>query len=67
MVGHNGINRALLTVLHQRTAEELETISHPKNASVYVFQLYEDGKHELLVGNCVKHTELKTESSKPKS
>ena len=56
-VGHNKINRALLSVILDKTAEEIHGIEQPKNTSVYVFTITEDKKHHIHLRNDISHLE----------
>lgn len=54
LVGHDGINRALIAVLTKRTPEEIKEIPHRQNTAVDIFELV-NGIYQPIVLNCVKH------------
>ncbi len=57
LVGHNGINIAIVGVLMGKKCEELATIEKMKNTSVNTFEANENGKFTVKTFNCTKHCE----------
>ncbi len=54
LVGHNGINKALLAVLMERASEDVKNIETQHNTGVNIFEL--SGKSYIpLVLNCIEH------------
>ncbi len=56
IVGHNGINRALIAVITGRTHKDMPEIENLKTTSVCVFEVDEKG-HKVHTFNCIKHLE----------
>ena len=56
-VGHNGINKALISVILNKKAGDMEEIKNQFNTSVSIFEIREDKKHVVHLMNCVKHLE----------
>jgi len=56
-VGHNGINKALISVILNKSADQIEEIENQFNTSVNIFEIREDKKHVVHLMNCVKHLE----------
>jgi probable phosphoglycerate mutase len=56
-VGHNGINKAMIGVILNKSADQLEEIGNQFNTSVNIFEIREDKKHVIHLMNCVKHLE----------
>lgn len=54
LVGHSGINRALVAVLTGKTYEGIREIEHQHNTGVNIFELV-DGNYKPIVLNCRKH------------
>ena len=54
-VGHNGINKALITVITGKKHEDIRGIDNQHNTSVNVFEIDEDKNHKILCFNCIKH------------
>lgn len=53
-VGHNGINKALITViLHEPTSRMKEY--EQKNATINIFDIKENKKHVIYLLDCIKH------------
>jgi broad specificity phosphatase PhoE len=55
-VGHNGINKALISVIMRKPASYMSKI-HQHNTAVNIFEIREDGKHKIHLLNCKKHLE----------
>lgn len=54
-VGHNGINKALLReILNKSDDYEVDKLS---NASISIFEIKEDKNHKIHLINCTKHLE----------
>lgn len=56
-VGHNGINKSLIGCITGKTSEEMVASENQKNTAVNVFEIKEDGKHDICLINCTKHLE----------
>jgi len=56
-VGHNGINKALISVILNKPDKDMEEIKNQFNTSVNIFEIREDKKHIVHLMNCVKHLE----------
>ena len=56
-VGHNGINKALISVVMNKSADQIEEVENQFNTSVNIFEIKEDKKHIVHLMNCVKHLE----------
>jgi len=55
-VGHNGINRALISIIMGKPAKAMEKIDQG-NTAVNIFEIKEDKNHKIVLLNCVKHLE----------
>jgi broad specificity phosphatase PhoE len=56
-VGHNGINKALISIILNKPASEMNKIPRMDNTSVSIFEICEDKKHKVHLINCTKHLE----------
>lgn len=59
LIGHNGINRAIIGAIHNFSLNEIKNISKIKNTSVSIYEL--DSKSDLfeeILFNCTKHLDL---------
>ena len=56
-VGHNGINKALISVIMNKSADQIEEIENQFNTSVNIFEIREDKNHIVHLMNCIKHLE----------
>ncbi len=56
-VGHNGINKALISVILNKSAKDMDKIESQHNASISIFEIREDKKHIVHLMNCIKHLE----------
>jgi probable phosphoglycerate mutase len=56
-VGHNGINKAFITVIQNKRTSEMYKIPRLINTSVSIFEIREDKKHKVHLLNCTKHLE----------
>ena len=56
-VGHNGINKALISVILNKPAKDMDEIESQHNTSISIFEIKEDKKHIVHLMNCVKHLE----------
>ena len=54
-VGHNGINRALISIIMNKPPEYMKEIKMPSNTSVSIFKISEDKNHKIHLLDCVKH------------
>jgi broad specificity phosphatase PhoE len=57
LVGHNGINRAIMAAVIGKTWEKMMTIETQKNTSVSIFEIDENRNHTIHLMGCVKHLE----------
>jgi broad specificity phosphatase PhoE len=55
-VGHNGINKALISVIMRKPASYMGKI-HQHNTAINIFEIREDGEHRIHLLNCKKHLE----------
>ncbi len=56
-VGHNGINKALISVILNKPAKDMDKIENQHNTSISIFEIKEDKKHIVHLINCTKHLE----------
>ncbi|MBU3941330.1 MAG: histidine phosphatase family protein [Nanoarchaeota archaeon] len=56
-VGHNGINKALISVILNKPAKDMDEIESQLNTSISIFEIKEDKKHIVHLMNCTKHLE----------
>lgn len=54
LVGHSGINRALIAVLNGITHERISEVPHQHNTGINIFEMI-NGNYQPLVLNCRKH------------
>tara|TARA_Y100000310_G_scaffold260603_1_gene269608 strand:+ start:12180 stop:12773 length:594 start_codon:yes stop_codon:yes gene_type:complete len=54
-VGHNGINKALISVITGKKHEDIRGIDHQHNTSINIFEIDKDKNHKILCFNCIKH------------
>ncbi len=57
LVGHNRIDKALITVIINKQYSEIEKIESLKHTSVNIFEIDEGKNHKIHLFNCVKHLE----------
>lgn len=57
LVGHNGINKAIIASIIGKTLEQSKDIERQKNTAVTIFEINKDKKHHIHVFNCTKHLE----------
>ena len=55
LVGHSGINKAIIAALAGKGAEGIHSVDHQRNTGVTVLEVNEQGHHEVLCCNCTKH------------
>lgn len=53
-VGHNRINKALISVILNRPASYIEKIDNQLNTAVNIFEI-KNKKHKVYLMNCIKH------------
>lgn len=58
LVGHNGINKALIAVITNKTYKEIDEIENQKNTSINIFEIDEKGNHKIHISNDIKHLEI---------
>jgi broad specificity phosphatase PhoE len=56
-VGHAGINKALISVILNKPAAEMNLLPKIHNTSISIFEIREDKKHKMHLMNCIKHLE----------
>ncbi len=56
-VGHNGINKAMISVVLNKKAVDIEEIENQHNTSVNIFEIKENKNHIVHLMNCIKHLE----------
>ncbi len=56
-VGHNGINRSLITYICKLSHDKLNEIDEQSNTAVNIFEICEDRNHKTHLLNCTKHLE----------
>ena len=54
-VGHNGINKAVISVILNKPSKDMDKIESQHNTSISIFEIKEDKKHIVHLMNCVKH------------
>jgi len=54
-VSHGGTIRILLSLLLNKSIEELKKMDSLSNTSVSIFEIKEDNNHNLILFNCTKH------------
>jgi broad specificity phosphatase PhoE len=63
VVGHNGINKALMAAVRRDSPEEMLKRDNFHNTSITILDIDEGGNHTIHVDNCVKHFENKPENA----
>ena len=56
-VGHNGINRSLITFIHKLNHDKLNEVDEQSNTALNIFEICEDKNHKTHLLNCTKHLE----------
>ena len=56
-VGHNGINKAVISVILNKPSKDMDKIESQHNTSISIFEIKEDKKHIVHLINCTKHLE----------
>ncbi len=56
-VGHNGINKAIISVILNKSAKDMDKIESQYNTSISIFEIKEDKNHVVHLMNCTKHLE----------
>ncbi|MBT4540303.1 histidine phosphatase family protein [Candidatus Woesearchaeota archaeon] len=54
-VGHNGINKSLMTIINNLPANDLPKIPSFSPTSLTIFEINEDKNNKILLLNCVEH------------
>jgi len=54
-VGHNGINKALITAIMGKHASHMKKIDNQYHTAINVFEITEDKDHKIHLLNCNKH------------
>ena len=55
VAGHNGINKALITVIMGKCPENIKEVENHHNTAVSIFEIDENRNHEMKTFNCDKH------------
>ena len=55
LVGHGGINRAMISVIFGRDEEHMNSLPGQYNTAVNIFDIEEDSNHKVHLMNCVEH------------
>jgi len=56
-VGHGNINRAIIAIVNNKPADELNTFKIHSNTALSIFEIKEDNKHIIHLMNSTKHLE----------
>ena len=56
-VGHNGINKALMSIIFNKAAKDMDKIPKLLNTGVSIFEIKENKKHIVHLLNSVEHLE----------
>ena len=54
-VGHNGINKALIAAITDKTPEDIKSIENFHNTSITIYEIDEGRNHKTHIFNCKKH------------
>ena len=54
-VGHNGINKAIITAIIGKKHNKINSIEKQHNTSINIFEIDENKNHKIHVFNCIKH------------
>ena len=57
VVGHNGINKALIAVITSKGPLEIGKMERLDNTSMSIFEIDKDKNHKIHLYNCIKHLE----------
>ncbi|MFH1400581.1 MAG: histidine phosphatase family protein [Nanoarchaeota archaeon] len=55
LVGHNGINKALIAVITGKHHADIGVIENQRNTAITIYDIDEDSKHRMHVFNCTRH------------
>ena len=55
LIGHNGIDKALMAVITNQKVENMFEMENLKNTSINIYEIDEDENHKIHLFNCVKH------------
>lgn len=55
IVGHNGINKAIISVIMNKGSDEVPKIEKLKSTGITIFEIDENKNYKIQVFNCVKH------------
>jgi broad specificity phosphatase PhoE len=59
LVGHGGINRAMIALILSKPAGFMHNIERQRNTAVNIFEIREGKKHKVHLMNCISHLEEK--------
>lgn len=54
-MGHNGINKALITIILNKPADEMPNLEKQMHTSISIFEIMEDKKNKIHLMNCIQH------------
>ena len=54
-VGHNGIDKAIIGRIMNKSLNEMRDVEMLKNTSINIFDIDEDKNHKIILFNCIKH------------
>ena len=57
LLGHGGVNAAIMSVIMNKTIREVFEMAEWGNTNVTIFEIYEDKSHKIHCLNCTKHLE----------
>lgn len=55
LVGHNGIDKALIAVIMNKTFKEMGSIENLHNTSINIYEIDENKNHKVILFNSTKH------------
>ncbi len=55
VIGHNGINKAIISQIIGKTMMEMKKMGILKNTCVNIFEIDENKNHKIILFNCAKH------------
>ena len=59
LVGHGGINRAMISLILKKPAKQLDKIPMQYNTALNIFEIMEDKNHKIHLLNCTEHLDKK--------
>lgn len=55
LVGHNGINKAIIGQIMNKNLAEMINIEKLRNTSINIFEIDENENHDIILFNCTNH------------